>query len=409
MKHIKQFLEQVKKRFGNLATHQQKNIICLLVIMAVGAFLGAYHWYNHRPSPATSHNMALSDSTAIESHSLVVGDIYWGRAMYDWSQKSSLKAAYPFSQLDSLHREQYDAWIGNLECPSVPGVKQQIGQQLQLWEFNCDSEFMPEASRWFDIFSIANNHSGNQQKEAGVTATRKLLDQNNIQYFGDFTPHTTDDICEVVAMPARIRLDGKQQQMSLPVAMCGFAGVYFTVTDKALAQMQAYSKVMPVIAMPHMGTEYESGIDANRQALYRKMIDNGADVVIGNHPHWVQPTEAYKGKLIVYSMGNFIFDQQFSKEVTRSAAIDMTLTLDKNAVPYEQLKGWQLLGDSCKVYKDDCLRLANEWKLHKLPFKYSYDIVGVDTSDKITKKADMQVYRQLLDRLQWHSTKTQLQ
>jgi poly-gamma-glutamate synthesis protein (capsule biosynthesis protein) len=46
--------------------------------------------------------------------------------------------------------------------------------------------------------------------------------------------------------------------------------------------------------------------------LGRFTIDSGADLVIGNHPHWIQPVEIYKGKLITYAHGNFVFDQEWS-------------------------------------------------------------------------------------------------
>jgi poly-gamma-glutamate synthesis protein (capsule biosynthesis protein) len=45
-------------------------------------------------------------------------------------------------------------------------------------------------------------------------------------------------------------------------------------------------------------------------------IDCGADLVLGNHPHWYQGVETYKDKLIVYAHGNFIFDQEWSEETT---------------------------------------------------------------------------------------------
>ena len=63
-----------------------------------------------------------------------------------------------------------------------------------------------------------------------------------------------------------------------------------------------------VVVIPHWGVEY-SDVQSNRQQEWgRFMIDVGADLVVGSHPHVVQPTEDYKGKQIVYSLGNFIFD-----------------------------------------------------------------------------------------------------
>ncbi len=52
-------------------------------------------------------------------------------------------------------------------------------------------------------------------------------------------------------------------------------------------------------------------------------IDAGADMVLGNHPHVTQGIENYKGKLIVYSMGNFIFDQYWSRETREGVMIHL--------------------------------------------------------------------------------------
>jgi len=88
-----------------------------------------------------------------------------------------------------------------------------------------------------------------------------------------------------------------------------------------------------------MGKEYVATPDELKTSIYHSMIDQGADMGLGDHPHWVQTSEAYKGKPIFYSMGNFMFDQQDTTEVTRSAAIDVTLKADNNG---EILKsGWR--------------------------------------------------------------------
>jgi poly-gamma-glutamate synthesis protein (capsule biosynthesis protein) len=55
----------------------------------------------------------------------------------------------------------------------------------------------------------------------------------------------------------------------------------------------------------------------------RALIDAGADMVIATHPHWVQGAELYKGRLIAYSLGNFVFDQTWSTETQQGAALDL--------------------------------------------------------------------------------------
>ena len=61
------------------------------------------------------------------------------------------------------------------------------------------------------------------------------------------------------------------------------------------------------IVMVHGGREWQSLPSPDQVALYRSFVDNGADLVLGSHPHVLQPMEAYRGKIIAYSLGNFIF------------------------------------------------------------------------------------------------------
>jgi poly-gamma-glutamate synthesis protein (capsule biosynthesis protein) len=78
-----------------------------------------------------------------------------------------------------------------------------------------------------------------------------------------------------------------------------------------------------VVAALHWGAEYVTipqaapGIASdNPVEIAHLAVDSGADLVVGNHPHWVQGLEVYKDKLIVYSHGNFILDQMWSRETT---------------------------------------------------------------------------------------------
>jgi hypothetical protein len=398
----------IMQRFNNLSSLQKKNVIAGSIFGVMLIAVLALAWYNHRPVAALDYSMELSGQTALESHMLIGGDVYWGRRLHDWSQQSSLKEKYPFSRLQEFEREKYDAWIANLECPSVPGVKQDIGFVPELWGFNCDSDYVPEFANWYDIVSLANNHTSNQGRESGQGETRKVLDANDIQHFGGFNPHVAEDVCDVVALPARAKIGGEQKEVKIPVAMCGYHGVYYTITDQAINRMKEYAKYMPVIAYPHMGREYQATADEERRTLYRKMIDAGADAVIGNHPHWVQVTEEYKGKLIVYSMGNLIFDQQFSPEVMRSAQIDAIMSVAASDTNDEQLRAWTELGNTCTTFQDNCLAMAKEKNLPRLPITLKYGVVGVDLSGQITHRANQRMLDDILVRMNWADTEAKL-
>ncbi len=155
-----------------------------------------------------------------------------------------------------------------------------------------------------DVVSLANNHAGNYGVE-GVDETKKLLEQNQIAVTG-----TGDIVCKDIR--------------SKKFAFVGFndigvsAGVE-QATEENIRKTIGKAKVSCgiVVVMFHWGSEYRSQPDQRQIYLSHFTLDAGADLIVSNHPHWVQPVELYKGKLIMYAHGNFIFDQMWSEETKR--------------------------------------------------------------------------------------------
>lgn len=376
-------------------------------IVAAGTYI-----VMHLPEPRAGAPVAQSEPAkpkpvSIKANTLFLGNVYWGRYINDWSMASPLKTAYPFSRLNEFNRESYDAWIAGLECPTVAGFKQTSAEEDTTLSFNCSPDYLPEAAKWFTAFTLANNHTDNREA-AGFEETKEQLDKNGIQYFGHYDPYLKEDACEVIALPVTVTYDNeKTDKQKIPVAMCGFHGVFKIPPAETIAQIQQYADLMPVIAMPHMGAEYQAAPDALKTNTYRAMIDAGADMVLGDHPHWIQSTEAYKGKLIVYSMGNFIFDQQGSTELTRSAGINVVM--DTSNADTQQLTDWLVIGQSCATFKDTCLKQVTDKKLSSLPFEYRFGVVGTSDANKIAKPATEPEQASILQRLNWSNTMNKLQ
>jgi poly-gamma-glutamate synthesis protein (capsule biosynthesis protein) len=80
-----------------------------------------------------------------------------------------------------------------------------------------------------------------------------------------------------------------------------------------------------VIVSMHSGTEYQSTPNRRQEEFARAAVDAGADLIIGHHPHVVQTVERYHGKYIVYSLGNFIFDQMWSRETREGMTLRVTM------------------------------------------------------------------------------------
>lgn len=98
-----------------------------------------------------------------------------------------------------------------------------------------------------------------------------------------------------------------------------------TKIDKALVEKtikEAKAQVDYLVVYPSWGTEYRDTANAQQVELAHLLIDNGVDMIVGSHPHWVQNFEVYKGKPIFYSLGNFIFDQTHTDPTRQSIVVN---------------------------------------------------------------------------------------
>ncbi len=86
----------------------------------------------------------------------------------------------------------------------------------------------------------------------------------------------------------------------------------------------------------HWGAEYKKEPALSQKELAHQIIDSGAKIIIGHHPHVTQPTEEYKNGLIFYSLGNFVFDQPWSEE-TKKGNIAKIIFEGKNIKSFEEI------------------------------------------------------------------------
>ena len=114
-----------------------------------------------------------------------------------------------------------------------------------------------------------------------------------------------------------------------------------------------------LIVSNHWGSEYIEIPNRDTIKLAKKMIDNGADIIIGHHPHVVQDIEIYKNKIIAYSLGNFVFDMHWEKKLRNSMILeisfDKTSGLDFQVIPLYINKDYQpvpLLTNDNKILKN---------------------------------------------------------
>jgi poly-gamma-glutamate synthesis protein (capsule biosynthesis protein) len=177
-----------------------------------------------------------------------------------------------------------------------------------------------------DVVNLANNHMGNHS-QAGVDSTVAAL-----QAAGMATPGIND--------PTYVDVRGQTWAFLGYNEVDQQVGIQLSEADLVRQQVtEARARADIVIVQFHWGVEYRYHPTAHQRQLARIAIDAGADLIIGNHPHWFQALEMYNGKLITYSHGNFIFDQMWSNE-TREGLVGKYTFYDDQLIAVEYWPVW---------------------------------------------------------------------
>jgi poly-gamma-glutamate synthesis protein (capsule biosynthesis protein) len=251
-----------------------------------------------------TYNMPL-DPSKIRTL-LVTGDIIPARGVnYFATVKHDF--LWPFRPTAGYTKNADITYI-NLEAPLFAGCPVSPAESFT---FCGDARFVNGLTfMGADVANLANNHLSNYGAE-GITATDQLLQKNGI---------LTSGLGPVAVIDVR----------GIKFGFIGFNGVGRAIDQTALKEGIARARQLAdiVVVQFHWGKEYERqpmpdpGVPTPDDPVNigHEAIDWGADIVIGNHPHWYQGVEVYKGKLITYANGNFVFDQMWSEE-TREGVI----------------------------------------------------------------------------------------
>ena len=204
--------------------------------------------------------------------------------------------------------------LANLESPIISNCPE---GKTGTFTFCGDERFLPVLKNNKLILNLANNHMFNYSQD-GFTQTKNFLNQTNINYFYSHNSDTEFIKKEINGISF------------------GFIGFDFITNPKLnqntlINMVKKYdSQVNWLIVSIHWGNEYLPKPEQWRIDLAHKLIDSGADIIHGHHPHVLQSTEIYKNKPIFYSLGNFIFDQNWSKETSISEFV--ILKVDKETI-----------------------------------------------------------------------------
>ncbi len=271
----------------------------------------------------------------------VIGDIIAGRNVH-LTQERYGDFTHAFWKVAN-HLATYDVTIANLECnlsDSLPQPENPSSYSFVTSPALTDGIKMAG----IDAVSLANNHTVWNDEDWGVQGlldTIDSLDAAEIPYFG--AGRDLDEARRVWTIEAKGRriaflgVDGvtgnqdyPEQNADVGVVEAASAadgsspGTNPYAFDQVIADVEAaaadHDIVIPYL---HMGAEYRWLVPEWVEEAAQGCIDAGATVVVTNHPHVIQGMGIYKNTPIVYSVGNFIFDQMFSVDTRQGLILEL--------------------------------------------------------------------------------------
>lgn len=209
--------------------------------------------------------------------------------------------------------------VGNFES-AVP--RAHTSTPNNTFKFSTRKEFLPLLTQLgVTHLSLANNHAFDFGL-AGYNSTVSALWETSIVPFGHPTVVASSSVVHLVLAGGTVGI------LSLHTL--------FTEPDKALisAQLQQLRDVTDVqVVFVHWGEEYTVNPRESERELAEFLVAAGVDLVVGHHPHVVQKIERVAGVPVIYSLGNFIFDQYFSKQVEEGLVVRLVF----ESTPYIEL------------------------------------------------------------------------
>jgi poly-gamma-glutamate synthesis protein (capsule biosynthesis protein) len=179
-----------------------------------------------------------------------------------------------------------------------------------------------------DMVSLANNHIRNWSG-AGVTSTIANLNKLGIKHAGaGATSSAARKPAWLTAAGLRIAILAYNGIGGAPNATSTSAGAAALSLSTATADIKAARAAGAdvVIVFPHWGVEYTDTLNAQQKSLGPALLRAGADAVLGGHSHWAGPIRVMGSKVVVYSMGDFIFDLMHDTRTQEGMLVELTFS-----------------------------------------------------------------------------------
>lgn len=245
---------------------------------------------------------------------VLTGDVMLGRTVMTKSLELN-DPIYPM-RLVAEELQKADLVLINLENPIIENCPLHYSGFIF-----CASPVMLDSLTHggVDIVNLANNHTLNYGQK-GFEETKQHLSNENIRYTGAGNLHK-----ETINGTTFGFIGFDKSQQANPV---------LTTEERSLITTSNESVDVLIVSM-HWGVEYQDTALPSQVELAKELVDLGADVIVGHHPHWVQNIDHFNGVPVYYSLGNFIFDQMFEDKVREGLVV--RLTFDKEKIVREEI------------------------------------------------------------------------
>ncbi len=246
------------------------------------------------------------------------GDVMLGRTVMTKSLDIN-DYLYPFRLVADTLKEADIAFV-NLENPFVDGCRRNYNSMVF-----CALPEMADglALSGIDVVTLANNHARNYG-QAGIDKTLEVLAQKEILATG---------MGELVVI----------EKAKTKFGFLGFEFLSNAPTESDYATIRDADKLVDVLVVsPHWGVEYGSPTGAQREWA-KIMVKEGADLIIGHHPHVVQEYEYINSVPVYYSLGNLVFDQMWSEETRRGMLVKIVYknkNIDSEEIIHTYIDKW---------------------------------------------------------------------
>jgi poly-gamma-glutamate capsule biosynthesis protein CapA/YwtB (metallophosphatase superfamily) len=278
----------------------------------------------------TASAFAIDQLNQDEIQIAAVGDLMLGGRTEPFLIKAG--PDYPFVDVKPI-LQKADVVVGNLECPISLRGNAVENKKFTLRAGPIASTALKMAG--FRVMSLANNHTMDFGPLA-LQETLANLDDNGILHSGAGM-NLDDARSPAILKVKKTTLAFLSYSLTFPLEFFasarrpGTAPGYMEFVKTDIEKIRPLADI--IIVSFHWGAELLTAAKDYQIALGRQAIDWGADVVLGHHPHVLQELELYKGRLIAYSLGNFVFGSESNR--TNNSIILLLTFKNKNLVCVE--------------------------------------------------------------------------